>query len=446
MPNHTLAGGEKDVRGDETAGLGIVVAGLQVVPLGLLVVDVPTVAEGVQCAQCGCQGARAAQGLAPAVIGVFYHSSFAAVNELNDVSLAVAQVVIVRPVVVHRCRVASGVVAEPQRVVLLDEPDQHLAVVVIVCNDVVDRLLQSQSVLVVAVGNRIRPVGDPRQLLPTPGQSLATVGRRVPHGVVDDRLIAVADQLVLPVPGGITVGDRGDGRARVLRRGVGVDTRGSQVPPDVVGIRHRLVGELVVLPDQLVCAVVLVGDEGAPPSDRGYVPVVVVGVFIGVVAAVLVRGQQRRLGTVIPRHVGQVGIVVAGKPQPPLCDPANGVVGHRQHLPVGEGGRHGTVVLVVGVDGVPGAPCRRADELRQVVVGVVLVLVPGQHGPQSHLAAGDRERPLRTRHAPARISIRLLLSRYEPQAVVFQGAYVLFWQSINAEESSPYHGVLPEMM
>ena len=137
------------------------------------------------------------------------------------------------------------------------------------------------------------------------------------------------------------------------------------------------IGELVVLPDQLVGSVVLVGDGSRPLGDRGYVPVVVVGVFVGRITAVLVGREQRRLGTVIPRHVGQVGIVVAGKPQPPLGDPANGVVGHRQNLPVGESGRHGTVVLVVGVDRLPGAPRRVASQLRQVVVGIVLVPVPG---------------------------------------------------------------------
>ena len=292
MPQDPLSGGQENVSGDEAAGLGIIVAGLKVVPLGLLVIDVPTVAEGVQCAQCGCQGAGAAELLSPAVIGVFYNGGPAAVNDLDYVSLAVSQVVIVRPVVVHRLGQASSVVAEPQRVVPLGEPNQHLPVVVVVCNDVVDRLLQPQPVLVVAVGDRVRPGGDPRQLLPAPGQSLAPVGRRVPHGVVGDRLIAVADQLVLPVTGGIAVGDRGDGRAGVCGRGVGVDVLLRQVPPAVVGVGHRLVGELVVLPDQLVGSVVLVGDGSRPPGDRGYVPVVVVGVGIGVVAPVLVAGQQ----------------------------------------------------------------------------------------------------------------------------------------------------------
>ena len=51
-------------------------------------------------------------------------------------------------------------------------------------------------------------------------------------------------------------------------------------------IRHRLVGELIVLPDQLVGAVVLIGDGSRPLGDRGYVPVVVVGVGVGRVAAV----------------------------------------------------------------------------------------------------------------------------------------------------------------
>lgn len=55
-------------------------------------------------------------------------------------------------------------------------------------------------------------------------------------------------------------------------------------------IRHRLVGKAVVLPDQLVGAVVL-GDGGRPPGDRGYVPVVVRR-RRRPVAAVLVCGKQ----------------------------------------------------------------------------------------------------------------------------------------------------------
>ena len=199
---------------------------------------------------------------------------------------------------VHRCRVASGVVAEPQRIVPLDEPDQHLPVVVIVCNDVIDRLLQPQSILVVAVRDYVRSGSDPRQLLPAPGQCLATVRRRVPHGVVGDRLIAVADQLVLPAARGIDIRDRVDRIGRIRRRGVGVDLLLGNVPPDVVGIGRRLIGELVVLPDQLVGTVVFIGNGGRPLSDRDYVPIVIVCVFIGLVAVILITEQKEDLGSV----------------------------------------------------------------------------------------------------------------------------------------------------
>ena len=55
-------------------------------------------------------------------------------------------------------------------------------------------------------------------------------------------------------------------------------------------IRRRCTSEIFAPPYQLILSIVLVGDEGRPLGDRGYVPIVVVG--IGRVAAVLVRGQQ----------------------------------------------------------------------------------------------------------------------------------------------------------
>ena len=143
------------------------------------------------------------------------------------------------------------------------------------------------------------------------------------------------------------------------------------------GIRldHCLVGELVVLPDQLIGTVVFIGNGYGSPGYGGYVPVVVVGVFVGGVAAVLAGRQQRRLGAVGSWDIGQVRIVVAAQAQPLLRHTAHAVVGVGQLLPAGKGDRLGTVVLVVGVDGVPGAPCRRASELRQVVFGAIYILL-----------------------------------------------------------------------
>ncbi len=89
----------------------------------------------------------------------------------------------------------------------------------------------------------------------------------------------MADQLILPGAVPIDIRDHGGGCTGIRGRGIGVDLLLSDIPPGIVGIGHRLIGELVVLPDQLVRAVVLVGDGGAAPGDRGYAPVVVVDEF-----------------------------------------------------------------------------------------------------------------------------------------------------------------------
>lgn len=60
---------------------------------------------------------------------------------------------------------------------------------------------------------------------------------------------------------------------------------------------ERADGEAVCFPDQLIGTVVLVRDGSRPLSDRGYVPVIVVGVGVGRVAAVLV-GRELNLETV----------------------------------------------------------------------------------------------------------------------------------------------------
>ena len=292
MSQHTLSSGQVYIGGDESAGLWVVVAGPQVVPLGLLVVNVAPVAEGVQRSQCSCQGAGAAELLAPAVICVFYYGIPAPVNQLDNVPLTVAQVVVICPVVIDRLDQASGVIGEQQVCCPCCQSHQHRVVVEVVGRRSAHGLRGPKAVHVVGVAGR---AGDARQLLPVPGQGLSPVAGGIPHGVVGDGLAVIAGQLVLPRAGRIDVRDRGSGRARVRGRGVGVDLLLGNVPPGIVGIGHRLVGEAIVLPDQLVCAVVLVGYGSASPGDRGYVPAVVVGVGVGRVAVVLVCEQRSYL-------------------------------------------------------------------------------------------------------------------------------------------------------
>ena len=227
--------------------------------------------------------------IAPAVICIFYYGIPAPVNQLDNVPLPVAQVVVICPVVIDRLDQASGVIGEQQVRCPCCQAHQHRVVVEVVGRRSACDLRGPKAVHIVGVCGR---AGDARQLLPVPGQGLSPVAGGIPHGVVGDGLAVIAGQLVLPCAGRIDVRDRLRGRARVRGRGVGVDLLLGNVPPGIVGVCHRLVGEPVVLPDQLVCTVVLVGYGSASPGDRGYVPVVVVGVGVGRVAAVLVAGQQ----------------------------------------------------------------------------------------------------------------------------------------------------------
>lgn len=50
--------------------------------------------------------------------------------------------------------------------------------------------------------------------------------------------------------------------------------------------------------DQFVGTVVRIGNDGRPPGDGSYVPVAVVDVFVGRVAAVLVAGRKGALSMI----------------------------------------------------------------------------------------------------------------------------------------------------
>ena len=273
MSQYPLTGRQEHIGGDEPAGLGIVVAGLEVVPLSLLVVHVAPVAEGIQYAQCG---ACAAELLAPAVICIFYYGIPAAVNDLDNVPLAVAQVVVICPVVIDRLDQAAGVIGEQQVCCPCCQSHQHRVVVEVVGRRSAYGLRGPKAVHVVGVAGR---AGDARQLLPVPGQGLSPVAGGIAHAVVGDGLAVVLGHLVAPRAVCVAVGDRLRGRARVRGRGVGVDLLLGNVPPAVVFIGHRLVGKAVVLPDQLVGAVVLVRNRHASPFLRWFLPVIVFRIF-----------------------------------------------------------------------------------------------------------------------------------------------------------------------
>lgn len=153
--------------------------------------------------------------------------------------------------------------------------------------------------------------------------------------------------------------------------------------------------------DQFVGTVVFIGDGSRTLGDRSYVPVVVIRVFVGRVAAVLVCGQQRRLGAVGPWMIGQRGRVPRAQIQGARGQPAHAVVYVRQLLTAGEGHLLRPVVVVVGVDRFPGDARYRVDQFAQVVVQVVFVpeTIPGGSVPGEAVLL--RKVSLCGLHAPA---------------------------------------------
>ena len=102
----------------------------------------------------------------------------------------------------------------------------------------------------------------------------------IAHGIIADGGAVVLGQLVLPVgiPVGIAVG-LGGRSADAGPRLVGVLLHRGQVASQVVGIGDGLVQVLIVLPNQLVQAVVIVLQlQGAALFDRLYIPQNVIGI------------------------------------------------------------------------------------------------------------------------------------------------------------------------
>lgn len=75
------------VRIDETAQIRIVVPATQIVQTGFFVKDIPAIPEGLQRAQCSCQGASLADHLTPSIVSIRYHFGAVAVNQTNDIAL-----------------------------------------------------------------------------------------------------------------------------------------------------------------------------------------------------------------------------------------------------------------------------------------------------------------------------------------------------------------------
>ena len=89
------------VRIDKPPPPRVIVPALQIVQPSLRVVDIPAVAQGVLCAEGGCQRAGGAQQIAPCVVGVSHDARAAGIDKAGHVTLCVPDVEILRAVAVH---------------------------------------------------------------------------------------------------------------------------------------------------------------------------------------------------------------------------------------------------------------------------------------------------------------------------------------------------------
>ena len=112
MAQYALTGGNIDIRIQEPADLGVVVTALQVVQSSFFVIHIPAVAERVEIAQRIRQRAGAGKLLAPAIVSIFYYGIVITVNQTDNVVLPVADIVVIRTVVIDRRYIAARIVTE----------------------------------------------------------------------------------------------------------------------------------------------------------------------------------------------------------------------------------------------------------------------------------------------------------------------------------------------
>lgn len=98
VPQHTLSGGQQDVGRDKPAGGWIVVATLQVIEAGFPIIHISTIAERLEETKRARKRACRCHLLSPRIICVFYYRRSIAVNQLHNIALRIAQIVVFSPV------------------------------------------------------------------------------------------------------------------------------------------------------------------------------------------------------------------------------------------------------------------------------------------------------------------------------------------------------------
>ena len=317
------------IRIDKPPPPRVIVSALQIVQPRFRVVDVSAVAQGVLCAEGGGQRAGGGQQIAPCVVGVGHDARTAGIDEAGHVALRVLDVEILRAVAVHGQR-AGRVVGKVQLIAAPRQLHQLVAQIMVIVGRAVDSLRDALAVGIVAVGD-IRPgLAHPRELaamLPcirprAVAQEVADLVRRQTLAV-DAREQVAPRGVVVAIGNGTHRRAEGSGGVVILRFAL-------DVPAVIVGIRPRLPRRLIVLPHQLVEAVVGIGRRALAVGDRRDVPARVVGVGIRRRAGFPRPDLSDMIGRSLPSFVG-LSIFIDVNPRFSL---STALAGKRRFCPV----------------------------------------------------------------------------------------------------------------
>ena len=255
---NSLPSGGISIRVNESANGGIIVTALEVIEACFGVEVVAPVADGVGCGE----GAFGCQDVAPGVVGVGGKDRSVG----GDHALYIALLVLYEDafrfgfgcLIGVAYQLAAGAVVEVERVARANVRHELGAVPDVAAGAAVHRFLGAQSGVIVREGERRAVLLHGRQLPPAlPRHTPAAVRRRVPYAVVGYGFAVVGGEQVTPY--GVAVGIAYRDGICGLPIGVVVLRLGKNISAKIVGVVPRLARRGVVLPDELVQAVVGVG-------------------------------------------------------------------------------------------------------------------------------------------------------------------------------------------
>ena len=131
MPDNTLPSRCIGIGIEESTHLGIVISGLEIIQPGLAVIYIGTITQRVGLAEGGGEAAGGGQHLSPGVVGILDNDGSAGIQNGNNITLQVCDIVIGNPVACHGGRITIGIICEGQKIrnrrsVIHDGPDIHL--------------------------------------------------------------------------------------------------------------------------------------------------------------------------------------------------------------------------------------------------------------------------------------------------------------------------------